>query len=119
MRERAAASGAPPSKTPRVTPRRSGIQGREAVAGWLFIAPMVVILGLFLAGLLVRGWLRGFVRESLDLVGLVLGVAGLGNGLEVAELAQFHAPRQTIVGRRRSQFFLICGRTRSRMTRDE
>jgi membrane protein required for colicin V production len=32
------------------------------------------ILGLFLAGLLVRGWLRGFVRESLDLVGLVLGL---------------------------------------------
>ncbi|MGH8915180.1 MAG: CvpA family protein, partial [Acidimicrobiia bacterium] len=32
------------------------------------------ILGLFLAGLLVRGWLRGFVRESLDLVGLVVGL---------------------------------------------
>jgi membrane protein required for colicin V production len=32
------------------------------------------ILGLFLAGLLVRGWLRGFVRESLDLVALVLGL---------------------------------------------
>jgi uncharacterized protein YkwD len=32
------------------------------------------ILGLFLAGLLVRGWLRGFVREVLDLVGLVLGL---------------------------------------------
>lgn len=29
-------------------PRRSGIRGREAAAGWLFIAPMVVILGLFL-----------------------------------------------------------------------
>lgn len=28
--------------------RRSGIRGREAAAGWLFIAPMVVILGLFL-----------------------------------------------------------------------
>jgi membrane protein required for colicin V production len=32
------------------------------------------ILGLFLAGLLVRGWLRGFVRESLDLVALVVGL---------------------------------------------
>lgn len=32
------------------------------------------VLGLFLAGLLVRGWLRGFVRESLDLVGLVVGL---------------------------------------------
>ncbi|QTE28323.1 carbohydrate ABC transporter permease [Pengzhenrongella sicca] len=29
-------------------PRRSGIQGREAVAGWLFVAPVLVILGLFL-----------------------------------------------------------------------
>jgi len=28
--------------------RRSGVQSREAVAGWLFIAPAVVILGLFL-----------------------------------------------------------------------
>jgi multiple sugar transport system permease protein len=33
---------------PRRPTRRSGIQGREAVAGWLFIAPMIVILGLFL-----------------------------------------------------------------------
>lgn len=32
------------------------------------------ILGAGLAGLLVRGWIRGFVREVLDLVGLVLGV---------------------------------------------
>lgn len=32
------------------------------------------ILGLFLAGLLVRGWLRGFVRETLDLVGLIVGL---------------------------------------------
>ncbi len=32
------------------------------------------ILGLFLAGLLVRGWVRGFVREILDLVGLVAGI---------------------------------------------
>jgi uncharacterized protein YkwD len=32
------------------------------------------ILGLLLAGLLVRGWTRGFVREALDLVGLILGV---------------------------------------------
>ena len=32
------------------------------------------ILGLLLAGLLVRGWLRGFIREILDLVGLVFGI---------------------------------------------
>lgn len=32
------------------------------------------ILGAGLAGLIVRGWIRGFVREVLDLVGLVLGV---------------------------------------------
>lgn len=32
------------------------------------------ILGLFLAGLLVRGWVRGFVREVLDLIGLIVGL---------------------------------------------
>lgn len=32
------------------------------------------ILGLVLAAMLLRGWTRGFVRESLDLVGLVLGI---------------------------------------------
>ncbi len=32
------------------------------------------VLGVALAGLLIRGWARGFVRESLDLVGLVFGV---------------------------------------------
>jgi uncharacterized membrane protein required for colicin V production len=32
------------------------------------------LLGLYLAGLLLRGWIRGFVKELLDLVGLVLGV---------------------------------------------
>jgi membrane protein required for colicin V production len=32
------------------------------------------VLGIALAAMLVRGWLRGFVRESLDLVGLVLGL---------------------------------------------
>lgn len=31
------------------------------------------ILGLALAGMLLRGWVRGFVREALDLVGLVIG----------------------------------------------
>lgn len=31
------------------------------------------VLGLALAAMLVRGWTRGFVRESLDLLGLVLG----------------------------------------------
>ena len=37
-----------PAPAPRARRRRSGVQGREAVAGWLFIAPMVVLLGLFL-----------------------------------------------------------------------
>jgi membrane protein required for colicin V production len=32
------------------------------------------IIGLFLAGVLVRGWSRGLVREALDLVGLVAGI---------------------------------------------
>jgi membrane protein required for colicin V production len=32
------------------------------------------VLGLALAGMLVRGWLRGLVREALDLVGLVVGL---------------------------------------------
>ncbi|MDX1449482.1 MAG: CvpA family protein [Acidimicrobiia bacterium] len=32
------------------------------------------LLGLYLAGLAVRGWLRGFVKELLDLVGLVIGL---------------------------------------------
>ncbi len=33
------------------------------------------LLGAYLAGLAVRGWLRGFVRELMDLVGLVVGAA--------------------------------------------
>lgn len=33
------------------------------------------ILGLYLAGLVVRGWLRGFVRELMDLIGLIVGAA--------------------------------------------
>ena len=28
--------------------KRSGIHGREGIAGWIFIAPMIIILGLFL-----------------------------------------------------------------------
>lgn len=32
------------------------------------------LLGLYLAGLAVRGWLRGFVKELSDLVGLVIGL---------------------------------------------
>ena len=31
------------------------------------------LLGVYLAGLAVRGWVRGFVRELMDLAGLVLG----------------------------------------------
>jgi len=33
------------------------------------------ILGLYFAGLFVRGWLRGFARELMDLVGLIVGLA--------------------------------------------
>jgi uncharacterized membrane protein required for colicin V production len=33
------------------------------------------ILGLYLAGLAVRGWLRGFIRELMDLVALIVGAA--------------------------------------------
>ncbi|MCL3862212.1 carbohydrate ABC transporter permease [Actinotalea sp. K2] len=37
------------ARSPRRSPsRRSGVRGREAAAGWLFISPMIVILGLFL-----------------------------------------------------------------------
>lgn len=32
------------------------------------------LLGLYLAGLAVRGWLRGFVKELLDLIGLIIGL---------------------------------------------
>lgn len=32
------------------------------------------VLGIALAALLVRGWVRGFVREILDLVGLIIGL---------------------------------------------
>ncbi|MGH8911395.1 MAG: CvpA family protein [Acidimicrobiia bacterium] len=33
------------------------------------------LLGIYLAGLAVRGWLRGFVRELMDLVALIVGAA--------------------------------------------
>lgn len=33
------------------------------------------LLGIYLAGLAVRGWLRGFIRELMDLVALILGAA--------------------------------------------
>jgi uncharacterized membrane protein required for colicin V production len=33
------------------------------------------LLGLYFAGLFVRGWVRGFAREAMDLVGLILGIA--------------------------------------------
>lgn len=33
------------------------------------------LLGLYFAGLLVRGWLRGFVKEALDLAGMLIGLA--------------------------------------------
>ncbi len=46
------------------------------------------LLGLYFAGLFVRGWVRGFTREAMDLVGLVVGIAlafrfsgPLGDGL--------------------------------------
>jgi uncharacterized protein YkwD/uncharacterized membrane protein required for colicin V production len=33
------------------------------------------LLGLYFAGLFVRGWLRGFVKEALDLAGMLIGLA--------------------------------------------
>jgi len=33
------------------------------------------VLGLYFAGLFVRGWLRGFARELMDLIGLIAGLA--------------------------------------------
>jgi multiple sugar transport system permease protein len=39
---RRVSGGRPPA------PRRGGIRGREGVAGWLFVSPVVLILGLFL-----------------------------------------------------------------------
>jgi uncharacterized membrane protein required for colicin V production len=33
------------------------------------------LLGLYFAGLFVRGWVRGFAREAMDLIGLILGIA--------------------------------------------
>ncbi|EYR65132.1 ABC transporter permease [Actinotalea ferrariae CF5-4] len=36
------------ARPPQRRGRRGGIHGREALAGWLFISPMLVILGLFL-----------------------------------------------------------------------
>jgi uncharacterized membrane protein required for colicin V production len=33
------------------------------------------VLGLYFAGLFVRGWLRGLVREAMDLAGMLIGLA--------------------------------------------
>lgn len=33
------------------------------------------VLGLYFAGLFVRGWVRGFARELMDLIGLIVGLA--------------------------------------------
>jgi uncharacterized membrane protein required for colicin V production len=33
------------------------------------------LLGVYFAGLFVRGWVRGLAREAMDLVGLILGIA--------------------------------------------
>lgn len=33
------------------------------------------LLGLYFAGLIVRGWLRGLVKEALDLAGMLIGLA--------------------------------------------
>ena len=37
-----------PTPEPRNRKRRSGLRGRERLAGWVFVTPVVVILGLFL-----------------------------------------------------------------------
>jgi len=39
---------AQPARLPRKATRGSGIRGREAQAGWLFVAPVILLLGLFL-----------------------------------------------------------------------
>ncbi len=44
----AAAPGAVVAPLRRSGGRRGGVRGREAAAGWLFVAPMLIILGLFL-----------------------------------------------------------------------
>ncbi len=31
------------------------------------------VLGVYFTGLFVRGWLRGFVKEAMDLIGLIVG----------------------------------------------
>ncbi|MEV4754264.1 sugar ABC transporter permease [Micromonospora sp. NPDC049559] len=38
----------PPAPAPRRTRRRAGIRSRETTAGWLFVTPVVVLLGLFM-----------------------------------------------------------------------
>ncbi len=47
--------------------------------GWMLVAGSFLmidfLLGLYFAGLFVRGWVRGFTREAMDLVGLVIGIA--------------------------------------------
>ncbi len=42
------------------------------------------ILGLYFASLAVRGWIRGFVREVMDLLGLVIGILA---GIRFSEAA--------------------------------
>ena len=42
------------------------------------------LLGLYFAGLALRGWLRGLVREAMDLAGLVLGIVIFWSVLERA-----------------------------------
>jgi len=41
-------AAAAPSPSRRRSPRGSGSRGREAVAGWAFVSPMLLLLGLFL-----------------------------------------------------------------------
>ncbi|MEO6996556.1 MAG: hypothetical protein ABI112_00550, partial [Terracoccus sp.] len=46
-----AAPSTVPNAVPATSPKRprgGGIRGREGVAGWLFVSPLIIILGIFL-----------------------------------------------------------------------
>jgi uncharacterized membrane protein required for colicin V production len=61
------------------------------------------LLGLFFASLLVRGWLRGLVREAFDLAGLAVGIIlafrlGSSTGTLIGELTGLSAEASRLAG---------------------
>lgn len=61
------------------------------------------LLGLFFTSLLVRGWLRGLVREAFDLAGLALGIVlafrlGSSTGTLIGELTGLSAEVSRLAG---------------------